>query len=173
MKLQQSEWANQVGIFQSGLCLFVPHHLHWDEEGISSGPVWTQGTFKATSNSLNLHNGMWKLFEERTEKVQAYALNPKLSWKEGERQLSYLCRNTCMVTPRNPQYSVALHPSPGGLEMDISLLHQQTSVLKQLDSNWYLTRRAAVTIEPKRLPQLQSEHGPGAEYRSRLVEEYT
>lgn len=31
----------------------------------------------------------------------------------------------------------------------------------------------AVTIEPECLLQLQSEHGPGAEYQSHLVEGYT
>lgn len=55
--------------------------------------------------------------------------------KEGEeRKWSYLCCNTCMVTSRNPQYSVALHPSPDGLKMDILQLHQQISLLKQCDS---------------------------------------
>lgn len=58
--------------------------------------------------------------------------------KEEEMKLSYLCCNTCMVTSGNPQYSVALHPSPDGLQIDISLFYQQISLLKQSDSilNW-------------------------------------
>lgn len=83
-----------------------------------------------------------------------------------------------MVTSRDPQYSVALHSSPGGLKIDTLLLHQQISLFSSLlvttdTSHNMLHVLLAVTIEPERLLQLRSEHGPGADYQSHLVGEYT
>lgn len=106
--------------------------------------------------------------------------------EEEEKMMSYLCCNTRMVTTRDPQYSVALHPPPDGLKIHILLLHQKICLLKQSDSILYQRQLlcttfcisdsnvvVAVTIEPESLLQLQLEHGPGAEYQSRLVEGYT
>lgn len=69
-----------------------------------------------------------------------------------------------MVTSRHPQHSAALHPSPDGYKPSTRELREQRQHAALL---------LMVTIEPAHPLQLLSERGPGAEYQSRLVEEYT
>lgn len=91
--------------------------------------------------------------EEQQVKVHRFTTMTRV-WLQ-----SYLCRNTCMVTSRNPQHSVALHSSPGGNSSDTFVHRLSFKAVK--------TQKVQhVTIEPERLPLRRSERGPRAEFQS-------
>lgn len=50
------------------------------------------------------------------------------------RTRSNLCSDPCVVTARNPQHSVALHPSPGGHQREASGLQEPSQAASGAES---------------------------------------